>query len=256
MGPTPALYSFANTDDLANQLRHYIVQQQDEAVKHHNAFRVAVSGGGLPAILAKALLAPSNAEIQLSRWDIFFADERVVPLDHDQSNYKLFKNDFLDRIPSGAKMGTPTVHTIDDRYIDYGEQKVAELYQEDLQRTFAATGSINLPTFDLVLLGCGPDGHTCSLFPGHDLLREKTAWIAAETNSPKPPPKRITLTLPVVTNASAICFIVPGEETNGALANVFSEQESQLPAALVNRIGDGKVSWYTDEVALEGVELK
>lgn len=255
----PTVYSSPNTDDLAKQLRQYIVPLQNHAVVHHNSFRVAISGGCIPGLLAKALLAPPVEEIEFSRWEIFFADERLAPLDHEQSNYKLLKNEVLDKIPSGMEKSAPRVHTIDDRYIDDNDtDKVARLYQEDIKHTLSPKDGDNPPIFDLVLLGCGPDGHTCSLFPGHhELLNERKAWVATETKSPKPPPRRITMTIPVVTNAAAMCFVAPSMESDGAFKNIFDRNdESQLPAAIVSRLGGEKVSWFIDEVAKEGVSLK
>lgn len=256
MTPKPALYTFANTDDLADHLRRYIGHHQDEAIRHRNVFRIAVSGGCIPAILRKALLAPSKNQdvIRFPSWEIFFADERLVPLTHEQSNYKLLKDEFLDKIP---KTQTPKVHTIDERYLEADDTKVAPAYQEDIQRSFnEASDDVTLPRFDLVLLGCGPDGHTCSLFPGHDLLKEEDRWVATETKSPKPPPRRISLTIPVVGTASAIGFIAPAEETEGGLKDVLGRlKESQLPAAIVSRIGQGRVSFFTDAEAMEGVDV-
>lgn len=250
-----AIHISPNTDHLAKQLRPYIIQHQDNALKQRNTFNIAVSGGILPTLLAKSLLTAPESEFQFSKWDIFFADERLVPLNHEQSNYKLLKDDLLDKIPS--EMGTPKVHTIDERFIDEKSgRKTAELYQERIRHTFGEGNITNVPIFDLIILGCGPDGHTCSLFPGHDLLREAKAWVAPETDSPKPPPRRISLTLQVVTAASAICFIAPGEESNGALQNVFTVQgDKPLPAAMVNQFGQEKVSWFTDMAAMEGVDI-
>lgn len=256
MALSQTIHVAPNTDDLARQLRPYIIQHQNNAVKQQDAFHVAVSGGALPALLAKSLLAAPESKTQFSRWEIFFADERLVPLDHEQSNYKLLKDELLDKIPS--RMGTPKVHAVDERFIDEESgRKVAELYQERIRQSFGNKKTTKAPIFDLILLGCGPDGHTCSLFPGHDLLREENEWVAPETNSPKPPPRRISLTLPVVTAASAICFIAPGEESEGALKNVFAEQGDQpLPAAVVNQLGREKVSWFTDSAAMEGVDIQ
>ncbi|KAJ6136932.1 6-phosphogluconolactonase [Penicillium chrysogenum] len=156
-------------------------------------------------------------------------------------------------------MGTPKVHTMDERFFaQESGRKVAEVYQERIRQTFGGENITNVPIFDLILLGCGPDGHTCSFFPGHDLLREEKAWVAPETNSPKPPPRRISLTLPLLLLfASAICFIAPGEESDGALKNVFTVQgDKPLPAAVVNQLGQEKVSWFTDSAAMEGVNIR
>lgn len=256
MSLSQAIQISPNTDYLAEQLRPYIIQRQDNALKQRNKFRIAVSGGTLPTLLAKSLLVAPESGVQFSKWEIFFADERLVPLNHELSNYKLLKDDLLDKIPS--KMGSPKIHTIDEHFIDEDSgRKIAELYQERIRQTFGDQSITNVPIFDLILLGCGPDGHTCSLFPGHDLLREEKAWVAPETNSPKPPSRRISLTLPVVTAASAICFIAPREESDGALKHVFTAQgDKPLPAGVVNQLGQEKVSWFTDPAAMEGVNVQ
>ncbi|KAJ5937307.1 6-phosphogluconolactonase [Penicillium verhagenii] len=234
----PNLYSFPSTSTLAEQLRPYVLSSQNAALARHGSFRVAVSGGSLPTF---------------SKWHIFFADERAVPLDHVDSNYRLLQEELLNKIP--AELGAPTVYPINEEAVKKDDtQELADLYQEDLMRVFAAKDSVKTPIFDLILLGCGPDGHTCSLFPGHDLLREKDAWVAPETNSPKPPPKRITLTLPVVTAAIHIAFVATGAGKKDIMKEIFdSEAGRSLPSALVNQGGGEKVSWFTDHPAIDGV---
>jgi len=255
----PNLLSFPSSDALAEQLRPYILRCQASALTRHNTFRVAVSGGSLPTVLARALLTPGNGSpedtAQFDKWHIFFADERAVPLDDKESNYFLLKSELLSKIP--AELGNPTVHHIDEKHVhDDDPQELADLYQDELMRSFAAKDSVKLPIFDLILLGCGPDGHTCSLFPGHDLLREKDAWVAAESNSPKPPPKRITLTLPVVTSAINIAFVTTGAGKKDILKKIFDTEEGRsLPSALVNQGGGEKVVWFTDHAAVEGVSF-
>ncbi|KAJ5445857.1 6-phosphogluconolactonase DevB-type [Penicillium cf. griseofulvum] len=246
----PNLYSFPTSDALAAQLRGYVLRCQNSALSRHNTFRLAVSGGSLPTVLAKALLAPSNGSPEdtphFSKWHIFFADERAVPLDHEDSNYRLLNDELVSKIP--AELGSPVVYPIDEKHVeDDDPQELADLYQADLMREFAAKDSVKLPIFDLILLGCGPDGHTCSLFPGHALLREKDAW---------PPPKRITLTLPVVTHAVNIGFVATGGGKKDILKQIFDLDEgSSLPSALVNQGAGDKVSWFTDHPAVAGVSF-
>ncbi|KAG5289576.1 6-phosphogluconolactonase [Histoplasma ohiense] len=257
MGGSPNLYVFPDTDALATQLRKYVLKSQNTAIARHDVFRVAVSGGSLPAVLARALLAPNNGSEEdsprFSSWEIFFADERVVPLDHEDSNYRLVKTELLDKIP--PELGTPIVHPIDITHIsDDDPQEVADQYQEELMHSFAAKDSVKLPVFDLLLLGCGPDGHTCSLFPGHELLRESDAWVAPISDSPKPPPKRITLTLPVVIHGLRIAFVATGGGKKDIMRRIFDTEDGRsLPCALVNAAGAEKVSWFTDTQATEGV---
>lgn len=255
MSGQPNLYSDPTTDAVAARLRKYILTCQEAAFSRHETFQIAVSGGSLPATLSKALLAPDDGTLadkpQFSKWEIFFADERAVPLDHDDSNYGLLKKDLLDKIPPSS--GSPKVHPINVDVLD-NTQEIADQYQESIMSSFAGKDSVRLPIFDLILLGCGPDGHTCSLFPGHELLRETDSWVAAIEDSPKPPARRITLTLPVVTHAIKIAFVATGGGKKDILKKILETEEGQsLPCGLVNEQAGDKVSWFTDSAAVDGV---
>jgi len=258
MGRPPNLYSFADVDkDLAPNLRKYILAQQKDALDRHGGFRIAVSGGSLPKTLAKALLAESNGTPedtpQFGKWQIFYADERCVALDHDDSNHKLVQQDLLDQIPT--ELGTPTVFPINTSLND-SPSSVAEDYEKKIVDAFATRDSVRLPQFDLILLGCGPDGHTCSLFPNHALLRETDGWVLAIEDSPKPPPKRITLSLPVVLHGAKIAFVATGAGKKEVLKQIFETDEGrQLPSGLVNEGAGEKVSWFCDAAATEGVNF-
>jgi 6-phosphogluconolactonase len=253
MGKQPNLYSFATVDLLAPGLRQYIIQVQNAGIARHGTFKVAVSGGSLPKVLAAALLPPPSGSaddaVVFSKWEIFFADERAVPLDHADSNYALLQSELISKIPAG--LGVPTVHPIDTALLD-DVQEMADQYEQLLVRSFASRDSVKLPIFDLLLLGCGPDGHTCSLFPGHALLRETDAWVAAIEDSPKPPAKRITLTLPVVNHAVKIAFVATGGGKKEVLKQIF-EEGAGLPCALVNEGAGDRVSWFVDDAAVDGV---
>ena len=254
MGKQPNLFAFPTVNALAPTLRTYILHAQNAGIQRHEIFKVAVSGGSLPKTLAQALLAtPSGPDdvIDFSRWEIFFADERAVPLDHEDSNYFLLKNELLDKIPE--EMGKPLVHPIDESQLD-DTQELADRYEQLLVTSFAARDSVKLPIFDLLLLGCGPDGHTCSLFPGHPLLRETDAWVYPIEDSPKPPPKRITLSLPVVTHGVKIAFVATGGGKKEVLKRIF-EEGNGLPCALVNEGAGERCSWFVDNAAVEGVSF-
>ena len=256
----PDIYSYSDLISLSDSLGTYILRLQDTALSKpgHPKFRLAVSGGSLPSILTyspSALL--TNPNTKWSCWEIFFADERAVPLADPDSNYGLLKKTVLDNIPDDHPQGKPTVVPIDESLLT-GEtghtQDIADAYEQELIKSFAAKDSVKVPTFDLILLGCGPDGHTCSLFPGHQVLRDDNAWVAAIEDSPKPPPKRITLTLSVVTHANHIVFVATGEGKKEVLKTIFEQPEEGLPCSLVNTQGGGdKVSWVTDDKAIQGV---
>ncbi|KAK4217976.1 putative 6-phosphogluconolactonase [Rhypophila decipiens] len=247
------LYSFPGVDKLAPALRAYVISCQEAGLARHGVFKVAVSGGSLPKTLAQALLSPSsgaeNDTVKWDKWEIFFADERAVPLDHPDSNYALLKSELLDKLPAGTTQ--PTVHTINTEYLE-DTQELADQYEQTLVNSFASRDSVRLPIFDLLLLGCGPDGHTCSLFPGHELLRETSAWVAPIEDSPKPPLKRITLTLPVVNHSVRVAFVATGGGKKEIMKEIF-EEGNGLPCALVNEGTGGRCSWFVDNAAVEGV---
>jgi len=253
MSRPPSLFSFPTVDDLAKELRSYVLAAQDQALERHPRFRVAVSGGSLPKTLAKALLGPesSGKQPEFDKWDIFFADERCVPLDHEDSNYRLVKEEWIDKIPSDV--AKPTVFPIDTQYLD-DLQELADQYEQVLVKEFASRDSVRIPMFDLILLGCGPDGHTCSLFPGSPLLRETEAWVLPISDSPKPPPKRITLSLPVATHGIKIAFVATGENKKDILRKIFDTDEGHsLPSGLVNDLAQDRVTWFTDAAAVDGL---
>jgi len=108
--------------------------------------------------------------------------------------------------------------------------------------------------FDLILLGCGPDGHTCSLFPGHPLLLETEAWILSISDSPKPPPKRITFSVPVASHGIKIAFVTTGASKKDALKKIFDTEEGHsLPSGLINKLAGERVTWFVDDSAAEGL---
>ncbi len=246
------LYSFPTISALAPALRAYVIACQDAGIARHGVFKVAVSGGSLPKTLAQALLPAPTSEADTIRWDkweIFFADERAVPLDHADSNYALLNAELLAKLPAGTP--PPMVHPVDAAHLD-DTQELADQYEQALVRSFAGRDSVRLPIFDLLLLGCGPDGHTCSLFPGHELLRETDAWVAPIEDSPKPPPRRVTLTLPVVTHAVRVAFVATGGGKKKVMKEIF-EGDGGLPCALVNEGCGERCSWFVDNDAVEGV---
>ncbi|KAL0638651.1 suppressor of los1-1 [Maublancomyces gigas] len=250
----PKLYVFPTAAALQSDLYTYVLQAQADAFARHNIFKVAVSGGSLPAYLASHELLNSR-DIRWDKWEIFFADERAVPLDHPDSNYGLLKKKLLDKIP--IERGTPVVVPIDVDKLD-DTQELADAYEQALVKSFAAKDSVKLPMFDLILLGCGNDGHTCSLFPGHPLLREDVAWVGAIDDAPKSPPRRITLSLMVLQHALKVAFVAAGASKHEVMKRIFDEhpdvQGGQvLPSALVNQRAGDKVSWFCDEDAAGGV---
>lgn len=175
---------------------------------------------------------------------VYYADERAVPLDHPDSNHNLCTREFYSKtsIPPG------NIHTIDPTLLDDLEE-LADSYEQQLIVQFASKDSARFPVFDLILLGMGPDGHTASLFPGHELLQEEDRWVAYIEDSPKPPSKRITLTYPVINHASKVAFVATGEGKQNVLHTVLDKPEEGLPSSRVRPAFHNQLFWFTDDAA-------
>jgi 6-phosphogluconolactonase len=247
----PAVYAFPEFSGVAAAVADHVVAAQNAALEkgtHKKRFKIGLSGGSLIPVLNEGLL--QRNDVQWGKWDIYFADEHLVPFSDPASNYGEVKRQILDQIP--ADHPKPTLFHIDESLID-DAQEAADSYEKTLIRGFAAKDSVKLPMFDLLLLGCAPDGHTCSLFPNHHLLREDLAWVAPVEDAPKPPARRITLTLPVICHSHRVTFVVEGSTKAPVIKTIMERPEKGLPSSLVNEGAAGKVSWFVDEEALTGV---
>lgn len=226
----------ADKADLLSRLKVLIQQVADNFVSCGNGFiKVGVSGGSMVGMLA-SILPEVNTDWQ--KWRFFFCDERLVPFDSADSTFGCYNAQLT------AKLSLK-----EDQFVlvnpSLSPPEAAKDYCEKLAKYFGA-----LPVFDLLLLGMGPDGHTCSLFPGHKLLEEKDRWVAEITDSPKPPPCRVTLTLPVLNSAKLAIFPISGAEKADTVLRVLHPKagEAHLPASLVQpRSGD--VIWLLDSAA-------
>ncbi|KAG0231833.1 6-phosphogluconolactonase [Mortierella sp. GBAus27b] len=237
---TPQILSFPDAQALSTGLDEYVAKLSAEAIKHHDKFTVALSGGSLPKQLSAVLR--HNTSVDFSKWIVYFADERCVPLDHEDSNYLLAKNELFNHV----NIPEENIHPID---ASLSPEDAAEDYISQLAKTFATRDSVRYPVFDLILLGVGPDGHTCSLFPGHELLNETSVWCAAITDSPKPPPERITLTFPVLNHAHHVAFVAAGAGKQDILQKILDPaSQEDLPARSV-KPSTGSLTWFVDDAA-------
>jgi 6-phosphogluconolactonase len=238
---TPREVFIAETpDDLAREAATRILEVAALAIADHGRFSVALSGGSTPRKLYGLLgQAPFSQMVDWKGVYVFFADERFVPPDHPDSTLLLARETLLDQvpIPPGNVYAVPTEGDT--------PENCAAAYAESLKSFFGA----NLPRFDLILLGMGPDGHTASLFPGRPDL---PGSVAAIFDSPKPPPVRITLTLEAINNAADIWFLVTGADKADTVRAVFDGSGADLPAARVVPT-DGGLVWMMDRAAGAGV---
>lgn len=191
--PVQHIHSHTTSDDVASALGTYVAECSALAIATSGRFTLAISGGSLPKLLGQGLSSQSG--IEFSKWQVFFADERCVALDHADSNYAACATALFNHV----SIPRDQIHTISWKNDD--PFTAAQEYATQLAATWPSS---EYPVFDLILLGMGPDGHTCSLFPHHKLLEETQAWVAPICDSPKPPLERITLTLPVLNHAQQV----------------------------------------------------
>ncbi|MCL4142751.1 UNVERIFIED_CONTAM: hypothetical protein GTU68_037645 [Idotea baltica] len=149
-----------------------------------------------------------------TKWKMFFCDERLVPIDHEDSTLRLYVEGLVGSTPL-----TKEQFLVVDTSLEMSS--AARDYEAKVRTAFP---SCEWPSFDLLLLGVGPDGHTASLFPGHSLLDESKLWIAPISDSPKPPPNRVTMTLPVINHSRACIFAMVGQ-SKASMLKVLYRQE-------------------------------
>ena len=191
------------------------------AIAERGRAALAIPGGSVVRAFAPALAA---APLDWSRVDLFWSDERAVPPTDPESNYGLAFAAWLSRL-SGRGPSAYRV-PVDGRSLD----RAARQYEADI---VAALGTP--PRFDLLLLGMGADGHVGSLFPGRRALEERKRLFIAIDDAPKPPPRRLTMTLPTMALARTICVAAFGHEKAAAVHAVVGDPNSILPAARVLR---------------------
>ena len=219
-----------------------VVRAANEAVKQRGRFTIALAGGSTPKSLYNLLATNARTALPWDRMFFFFGDERHVPPNDPDSNYRMADESMLSKIPVPAA----NVFRIPAENPD--AEAVAEAYEETLKKFFALQSG-QFPRFDLILLGMGPDGHTASLFPGTAALQEKKRLVVANWVE-KMKTHRITLTLPVLNAAHCIIFLVSGIDKASVLRTVLEEDVSaeQYPSKLV-RPRDGKLIWLLDRAA-------
>lgn len=237
---------FSEKKDLAHRLGEVVVNAQDEALKHSDVFNLAISGGSLVNVLHSTLIEDKEfaPKVKWDKWRVYFCDERIVPLDHADSNYGAFKTAVLDKLEQKVQ-----VFPIDESLVNGGEKEFQEIAEK-----YAA---IIPKSFDLILLGCGPDGHTCSLFPGEKhayLLQEREKRVCWCHDSPKPPPNRVTFTIPVLEDAKQLVFVAEGASKQDIMHQIFDLKNNELPTALINSLFTTKVTWIVNDEAFAKVQ--
>jgi 6-phosphogluconolactonase len=225
-----------------------VVRIAKEAISESGRFALALSGGSTPKSLYNLLATNAKNEMPWDRTYFFWSDERHVPPDNPESNYRMADETMLSKVP----VAKANVLRIEAENPDASAAALA--YEQALQKFFAIEPG-QVPKFDLILLGLGPDGHTASLFPGTAALQEKSRlvvsnWVAKFNTD------RLTFTLPLLNAAHNVMFLVSGTDKATALQAVLEGDAlgEQYPAKLVKPT-DGKLIWLIDRAAASGLKL-
>ena len=239
---TPEVRVSPGPQGVAEEAADFLTAIFKDAARERGRFLLAVSGGSTPLPLFRLLASKGySSKIDWGRVHLFWADERCVPPVHKDSNFGAANDALLSKVP----IPKDNVHRI------MGElppDEAARAYEAELLRYFNRDG---LPRFDLVLLGLGADGHTASLFPGSDALKERDR-LAVSVYVEKLKSHRVTLTLPVINNTANVVFLVTGREKADVVKEVLSgEGAGRYPAGLVRPV-DGRLAWLLDVAAAGG----
>jgi 6-phosphogluconolactonase len=230
------LTTCADAEAAARRTCEEVALELERACAQERAVHVALSGGETPR-RAYELLAAEPA-----RWrtaEVWFADERCVAPEHEDSNYRLAAEALLDR----AAIPAPRVHRMEG---ELGPEQGARRYADAL-RSRLTRDEDGSPVLDVIVLGIGPDGHVASLFPEADTLSAGPEAVCLGVHdSPKPPPERITLTLPVLRAARRCVMLALGSEKAAAVAGMLGEPTPCVPASLLRR---GRLTVIVDDAA-------
>jgi len=227
---------FTDKASLSRAVARAFVERASESER----FSVALTGGGTPRLLYEFLATEYHDRVPWERIHFFWSDERYLPLDHAESNTGMVREALLDHVDVPVEnVHVPPVELADP-------EEAARRYEEELHRFFGS----GEPRLGWVFLGLGEDGHVASLFPGSPSLEESNRWVMAVKDSPKPPPVRLTMTLPIINRAAGVHFLVAGATKAPALSSALEapQDPARLPAQGVRPI-NGTLTWWLDEQA-------
>jgi 6-phosphogluconolactonase len=219
--------------------RHVAEWMTAAALATSGPFRVSLSGGSTPKTLYGLLASEEfRGRFPWQRVSWYWGDERFVPYDHPESNYRMTREAMLSKAPVPPE----NIHPVP---ADGTPNEAASRYERTLQAAYGATSlDSRRPLFDITLLGLGPDGHTASLLPGEAVLEDRKRWVAAVSHGR--PEVRITMTYPAIESSGHVAFLVAGQE-KAAMFGAIRAGGSSVPAARVKPVGE--LIWFVDQAA-------
>ena len=246
----PEVVVVADAEMLGRVSAEIIFGHLTACVEQQDIFTIALSGGTTPRYLYTLLATDAvfKEKIPWGKVHFFWGDERHVPPDHPDSNYRMAHEAIFSRV----RIPPENIHRVASELADAGS--VAQAYEKELFDFFGLKRG-ELPRFDCILLGMGPDGHTASLFPATSALAEREHLIVANWVKAYQA-YRITFTVPLINNAGFVVFLVSGDDKSETLKQVLKKDArgSRFPAQLI-RPAHGKLLWIVDRAAAKDLNL-
>ena len=245
-GAAPLVVRAPTADALAELAAHRLADAAREAVGARGEFAVALAGGQTPRAAYERLATAWRDEVPWAHVALYFGDERCVPPRDERSNFHMVAAALLDHVPIAP-------HRVHRMHGELRPEEGAALYDHSLRAAFGDTASdaARSPTFDVALLGVGPDGHTASLFPGGAAVGERHRWAVAvpAPSAVQPHVPRITLTLPVLCRSREVWFLCAGAAKRPIVAAILADEPAAAawPAAMVR--GAERTIWLVDAEA-------
>jgi 6-phosphogluconolactonase len=235
----------ATAEGVAARAARYFADAVQSAVAARGVARIAISGGNTPRRTFELLADPKAPYLKQVPWgnlEIYWVDERAVPPDSPDSNYRMTRQAMLDRVPLNAAQIIRIQGELDP-------EEAAAKYESAIRGRFRLEGA-EIPSFDLLALGLGPDGHTASLFPHTEALHEFLRIAVANHVPSQKYSWRITLTWPVINQARDVFFVIEGSDKAPPLREVLlgARNPDQFPAQLI-RPRNGRITLLLDSAA-------
>jgi 6-phosphogluconolactonase len=240
MNKNKNIHAYPSKEKLVTATAALVADCIEQAIQQNGLCNMALSGGSTPGgVFSLLASSPYRDRVDWCRLHLFWGDERMVPPEHQGSNFRMVQETLLDHI----KIPDENVHRIRG---EIAPEEAAAEYAELLHTHFKA----DLPCFDLILLGLGEDGHTASLFPETDAVEEYEKHAVA-VFVPKLSAWRVTLTLPVFNAARKVLFLVSGKSKSEIVQRIMSNKQpdKELPATMVNP-QNGEIHWMLDSEAM------
>jgi len=229
-----------NPDELCRRVADWLLDVAVNAMADHGKFHIALAGGTTPRVLYQMLASDAYANsIDWQHVNFYFGDERAVPLNNEQSNFRMAHEAMLDKLTIPATDIFPLITDLEDL------DNSAQHYEKILRRELPSS-SDNVPVFDLILLGMGDDGHTASLFPESSILGEQSRLVAPVFVD-KLQSWRVSFTYPLINHAKQVAILVTGNSKAEKMKQVLVDKPGTNPIEGIKPLGE--LNWFIDSEA-------